>query len=110
MIEICGYIDESGIKRFAQWLDGLDAAAAARVTIALARMEQGKFSQVKGVGFGVFECKIDFGPGFRIYFGKDGDSLVILIGGGAKRRQRQDISAAHECWAAYKRRKKRETQ
>ena len=66
MIEIRGYIDESGIKRFAQWLDGLDAAAAARVTIALARMEQGNFSQVKGVGFGVFECKIDFGPGFRI--------------------------------------------
>lgn len=62
MIEIRGYIDESGIKRFAQWLDGLDAAAAARVTIALARMEQGNFSQVKGVGFGVFECKIDFGP------------------------------------------------
>jgi putative addiction module killer protein len=110
MIEIRGYIDESGIKRFAQWLDGLDAAAAARVTIALARMEQGNFSQVKGVGFGVFECKIDFGPGFRIYFGKDGDSLVILIGGGTKKRQQQDISAAHECWAGYKRRKKRETQ
>jgi putative addiction module killer protein len=110
MIEIRGYIDESGIKRFAQWLDGLDAAAAARVTIALARMEQGNFSQVKGVGFGVFECKIDFGPGFRIYFGKDGDSLVILIGGGTKKRQQQDIAAAHECWAAYKRRKKWETQ
>jgi putative addiction module killer protein len=110
MIEIRGYIDESGNKRFAQWLEGLDAAAAAKVTIALTRMEQGNFSKVKGVGSGVFEYKIDFGPGFRIYFGKDGDSLVILIGGGTKRRQQQDIAKAKECWTAYKRRKKREIQ
>jgi putative addiction module killer protein len=82
MIEIRGYIDEKGNKRFAQWLDGLDAAAAAKVTLALARMEQGNFSNVKGVGFGVFEYKIDLGPGYRIYFGKNGDRLVILIGGG----------------------------
>jgi len=88
MIELRGYIDESGNKRFAQWLEGLDAAAAAKVTIALARMELGNFSKVKGVGSGVFEYKIDFGPGYRIYFGKDGDRLVILIGGGTKKRQR----------------------
>ena len=54
------------------------------MTIALARMEKGNFSNVKGVGSGVFEYKIDFGPGYRIYFGKDGDRLVILIGGGTK--------------------------
>ena len=57
-------------------------------------MEQGNFSKVKGVGAGVFEYKIDFGPGYRIYFGKDGDRLVILIGGGTKKRQQQDIAAA----------------
>ena len=62
MIELRGYIDESGKKRFAQWLDGLDAAAAAKVTIALTRLEQGNFSKVTSVGSGVFECKIDFGP------------------------------------------------
>jgi putative component of toxin-antitoxin plasmid stabilization module len=62
MIELRGYIDESGNKRFAQGLDGLDAAAAAKVTIALTRLEQGNFSKVKGVGSGVFECTIDFGP------------------------------------------------
>src|ERR1035438_8979410 len=83
-IELRGYIDESGNRRFAQWLDGLDALAAAKVTIALSRIEQGNFSQVKGVGSGVFEYKIAFGPGYRIYFGKDGDRLVILIGGGTK--------------------------
>ena len=87
-----------------------DAAAAAKVTIALARMELGNFSKVKGVGSGVFEYKIDFGPGYRISFGKDGDRLVILIGGGTKKRQDQDIAEAQECWATYKRRKKLEIQ
>jgi putative addiction module killer protein len=110
MIELRGYIDERGNKRFAQWLEGLDAAAAAKVTIALARMEQGNFSKVKGVGSGVCEYKIEFGPGYRIYFGKDGNRLVILIGGGTKKRQEQDIASAQECWAAYKRRKKQEIQ
>ena len=110
MVELRGYIDEKGNKPFAQWLEGLDAVAAAKVTLALARMELGNFSKVKGVGSGVLECKIHFGPGYRIYFGKDGDHLVILIGGGTKKRQQQDIAAAQECWAAYKRRKKQEIQ
>ena len=65
MIEPRGYIDENGNKRFAQWLEGLDAAAAAKVTIALARLERGNFSKVKGVGSGVFEYRIEFGPGYR---------------------------------------------
>ena len=73
-------------------------------------MEQGNFSKVKRVGAGVFEYTIDFGPGYRIYFGKDGDLVVILIGGGTKKRQPQDIAAAQECWAAYKRRKKQDLQ
>src|SRR5450759_4198788 len=106
MIELRGYIDENGNKRFAQWLDGLDAAAAAKVTIALARLEQGNFSKVKGVGSGVLEYKIDFGPGYRIYFGKDGDRLVILIGGGTKKRQQADIDAAKAHWADYNRRRR----
>ena len=110
MIELRGYIDENGNRRFAEWLESLDPSAAAKVTIALARMEQGNFSNVRGVGSGIFEYKIDFGPGYRIYFGKDGDRLVILTGGGTKKRQQQDILAAQECLAAYKRRKKQEIQ
>ena len=106
MIEIGGYIDENGNKRFAKWFDGLDAMAAAKVTIALTRMEKGNFSKVQGVGGGVLEHKIDFGPGYRIYFGKDGERLVILIGGGTKKRQEEDIEAAKLCWIDYKRRKK----
>lgn len=69
-------------------------------------MELGNFSNAKGVGAGVYEYKIAFGPGYRIYFGKDGYRLFILIGAGAKKRQQEDIAAAHERWAAYKRRKK----
>src|SRR2546425_5441103 len=110
MIELRGYIDEKGKKRFADWFESLDPSAAAKVTIALTRMEQGNFSNAKGVGAGVYEYKIDFGPGYRIYFGRDGAGLIILIGGGTKKRQQKDIAAAQECWAAYKRRKKQELQ
>ena len=107
MIELRGYIDEKGNKRFALWLASLDATASAKVTIALTRMERGNFSQAKGVGAGVYEYKIDFGPGYRIYFGRDGDYLVVLIGGGTKKRQNKDVQAAQACWADYKRRKNR---
>jgi len=64
---------------------------------------------VKGIGAGVYEYKIDFGPGYRISFGKDRDTLVILLGGGTKKRQDKDIHAAQACWADYKRRKKQES-
>lgn len=63
---------------------------------------------MKGVGAGVFECRIDFGPGYRVYFGKDGDTLVILVAGGSKKRQERDIAAAQERWKDYKRRKTQE--
>ena len=71
-------------------------------------MELGNFSNVKGVGAGVFEYRIDFGPGYRVYFGKDGETVVILLGGGTKKRQDSDIAAAHERWADYKKRKAQE--
>jgi len=110
MIELRGYIDEQGNRRFANWLDALEHTAAAKVTIALTRMEQGNLSNTKSVGSGIYEYKIDFGPGYRIYFGKDGKTLVILLGGGTKKRQPKDIATARACWADYKGRKKLETQ
>ena len=70
-------------------------------------MENGNFSNVKPVGLGVREYKLDFGPGYRIYFGKDGDRLVILLGGGTKKRQSRDIDVAQEHWKSYKARKKK---
>ncbi len=109
MIEIREYIDSGGRSPYALWFDGLDARAAAKVATALVRMEQGNLSNAKGVGAGVFECRIDFGPGYRVYFGKDGSALVILLGGGTKKRQQKDIEAAQGLWREYKRRKRQES-
>ncbi len=75
------------------------------VAAALARIQQGNFSNAKSVGAGVYEYRIDFGPGYRIYFGTDGDRLVILVGGGTKKRQQEDIKTALARWQDYKQRK-----
>lgn len=104
-IEIREFLDASGRSAFARWFEGLNAVAAARVTVALTRLGQGNFSNVEGVGSGVYELKIDFGPGYRIYFGKDGERIVILLGGRSKKRQGAAITAAQAVWAEYKRRK-----
>jgi putative addiction module killer protein len=69
-------------------------------------MEQGNYSNVKSVGSGVHECRIDFGPGYRVYFGKDGEHLILLLGGGTKKRQQNDINNAIAAWRDYKNRKK----
>ena len=108
MIELRGYIDTNGNKRFAKWLNGLDAGAAAKVTIAMTRMEQGNFSNTKSVGGGVFECKITFGPGYRVYFGKGGEQIAILLGGRTKQGQQNDIRLALDRWEDYKQRKKQQ--
>jgi putative addiction module killer protein len=106
MIEIKEYVDASEINHFAEWFKKLNAVEAAKIITYLTRIEQGNFSTVKSVGKGVFECKIDFGPGYRVYFGRDGDKLIILLGGGTKKRQQQDITEAHFLWQEYKTRKK----
>ena len=85
---------------------GLDAAASAKIARGLARMEHGNLSNVKGVGEGVLECRIDFGPGYRIYFGRDGEKIIVLLTGGTKKRQQRDIDAAHAYWQDYKRGKR----
>jgi putative addiction module killer protein len=106
MIEIREYLDAAGRSPFGAWFAALDAAAAARIAIALVRIGRGNLSNVKGVGGGVFEYRIDVAPGYRVYFGKDGEALVILLGGGSKKRQQRDIEAAGTRWADYKRRKR----
>jgi putative addiction module killer protein len=74
--------------------------------VAIARLEQGNLPNVKGVGEGVLEYRINFGPGYRVYFGRDGNELVILLTGGTKKRQQRDIQAAIELWADYRRRRR----
>lgn len=107
MIEVREYIDAWGRNLFQSWFQKLDATTRARITIVLDRVERGNFSTAKGVG-GIFELRLDFGPGYRVYFGKDGDTLVILLAGGTKKRQSDDIGRAKELWQEYKRRKREE--
>jgi putative addiction module killer protein len=107
MIRIEEYISE-GTSPFRRWFDDLDAQAAAAVTVAIERLAEGNTSNVKSIGEGAAELKINRGPRYRIYFGWDGRTLVILLGGGTKRRQQNDIEAALRRWRDYKKRKRSE--
>lgn len=104
-IAIRSFVDRDGRAPFQAWLDALDKRTQAKIGVALYRLTQGNRSHVKGVGGGVAELKVDFGPGYRVYFGQDGDMLVILLGGGTKKRQSEDIMAAKARWSEYKARK-----
>lgn len=106
MIKLRLYETADGICPFNDWFDGLDAKAAAKVTTAIARMERGNFGDVKPVGQGTSERRIDYGPGYRAYFGRDGDEVIILLCGGTKKRQQKDIEAAKAYWKDYKQRKR----
>ena len=105
MIDVREYLDRQGRSPYKAWFDRLNAQAAAKVATAVTRLALGNMLNVKGVGSGVFELRIDFGPGYRVYFSKDGDDLIILFGGGTKQRQQRDINAAVANWEDYKRRK-----
>jgi putative addiction module killer protein len=105
MIDMREYLDRRGHSPFREWRSRLNAEARLKVTTALYRVGLGNFSNVKSVGAGVFECRINFGPGYRVYFGKDGEEIVILLGGGTKQRQQNDIHLATERWQDYKLRK-----
>jgi len=93
---------EGGRSTFGEWFDGLDAVTAARVDRYVRRMESGNFGAAKVLRDGIFELRLNFGPGYRVYYGLDGRTLVILLGGGDKRRQAADIAAAVERWKRYK--------
>ena len=106
MIEVREYLHADDSSPFADWFNELDAQAALKVNTHLTRIGNGNLSNVKSVGSGVHECVIDWGPGYRIYLGKDGDKLIILLGGGTKKRQQKDIDQAKLLWQTYKKRKK----
>jgi putative addiction module killer protein len=93
---------EGGRSPFAQWFNGLDAVTADRVDRYIRRLEAGNFGAAKSLRDGVFELRMDFGPGYRVYYGREGRTIIILLGGGSKRRQDADIAAAVECWKQYK--------
>ncbi len=99
--EIREYI-EAGRSPFADWFGGLDAVTAARVDRYVRRLEVGNFGAAKPLREGVFELRLDFGPGYRVYYGRDGRAIIILLGGGSKRRQDADIATAVDRWRRYK--------
>jgi putative addiction module killer protein len=108
-MKIVEYLDGKGRSPFESWFQRINAQAAAKVTTALVRLEGGNTSNTESIGGGVYELKIDFGPGYRLYFGYDGPKVVILLAGGTKKRQDKDINTAKKRWADYKTRKKKET-
>lgn len=94
---------DNGRCPFDEWLDSLrDASFVRAVDARLTRVRDGNFGDHKSVGEGVLELRVSKGPGLRIYYGLDGDTLVILLGGGDKSSQNQDISKAQELWREYK--------
>lgn len=101
------YYNSGGSSPFADWFAEPESVARAKVATAIARIEQGNLSNVKAVGEGVLEYKIDFGPGYRVYFGRVGEVLVILLCGGTKKRQQRDIQNAIACWRDYRQGKRK---
>ncbi len=107
MIEVQEFLYESGASPFREWFASLDARVAAKVNTYLTRIEGGNTSSIKSLKGGVHECRIDWGPGYRVYLGQDRPKLVILLGGGTKKKQQQDIEDAKELWALFKKQKKK---
>jgi putative addiction module killer protein len=96
------YVRASGANPFRDWHDSLDSHAASKVTIAIARLRDGNASHLKPIGE-ISEIVIDWGPGYRVYLVEDGDSLIVLFGGGTKMRQQADIDRARRLCAEYRR-------
>jgi putative addiction module killer protein len=101
MIQIEVYTTPTGKQPFIMWLEAIDREARRRVNIALARLEDGNTGSLKSVGDGVHEIRLTYGPGYRIYLGREGNRLVILLHGGTKRRQSDDIARSKELWRAW---------
>jgi putative addiction module killer protein len=101
-IELRVCIGQNGKAPFADWFHKLDRKARFKISAALFQMEEGNFSDSKFVGKGVWERRVHSGPGYRVYFAKERNYLVVLLGGGSKRKQALDIRRAQALWAAYK--------
>lgn len=100
-IEFTEYVDANGCSLFAKWFDTLDAVAAAKVRVYMTRVELGNNSNVEPIGDGLSEIKIDYGPGYRVYFHKEKEILLLLLGGSSKKGQQKAIDAAKLAWKSY---------
>ncbi len=92
---------ENGTKPFSEWIEGLAGEKAFGIILTrIERVAKGNFGDYGSVGQGVSELRVDFGPGYRVYFGEDGD-VIILLGGGSKKTQSADIARAKDNWRDY---------
>ena len=100
---VIAYIDKAGKEPFTKWLDSLkDANSRRRILARLRRIEQGNYSDYKYLQDGVFELRLFFGPGYRVYFGEDVNKVVVLLCGGDKSNQDKDIQTTVMYWKVYK--------
>jgi putative addiction module killer protein len=106
VIHLVEFVDARGVALYSAWRATLDVSVSARILRSTLRLGEGNFSSTKSVGGGVFELRLDFGPGYRVYFGRDGERVVLLLGGGTKQRQSDDIADARKRWSEYKQAKR----
>jgi putative addiction module killer protein len=100
-LNIREYVSLDGRSYFREWLDSLTIPVRARIQARVLRFENGNLGDHKSVGDGVWEARVMFGPGYRIYFGKEGRSIILLILGGDKSSQAVDIRKAQRLWKEY---------
>lgn len=108
MFEVVQYRTSDGRSPFEAWFNSLDRQAALKVSTALAKLAARNPGDVKPVRGGVSETRIHFGPGYRIYWGRDGETVIVLLGGGTKKRQQNDVETALDRWQDYKKQKRSE--
>ena len=99
MFDIQVYLTADGYDHYSKWLASLsDRKVRALVVVRIGRMASGNFSDIKSVGGGVWEARLDWGPGYRVYYALAGKQLILLLTGGDKRKQQSDIKQAHLFW------------
>ena len=101
MIRVVHYVTQEGRNPFGEWFQDQDREVRSRIQARLDRIEVGNFGNRRALGGGVSELRFDFGPGYRVYYGRDGDTLVILLAAGTKTRQARDIERARFLWRRY---------
>lgn len=95
------YVTDTGLCPFERWFETLDPQTQVRIDVRLDRLSLGNFGDCKSLGKGIYELRLFFGPGYRVYYGLVGQQIVLLLCGGSKKGQRKDISTARKFWAAY---------
>ena len=101
-MRIVHYVTEEGIDYFDRWMRRQPPQLRARVQTRIDRIRLGNFGDHRSLGSGVYELRLNFGAGYRIYYGRDGADIVVLLAAGAKNRQSRDISLAKDLWVAYR--------